>query len=78
MGQENVDDFKLLLTDEDAARAKLARDRDDTLAASADTIADTVPSLLTPTDSAALTGGLAAYLAYTGHEELAPGSEGWW
>lgn len=78
MGQENIDDFKLLLTDEVAARAKLEQDRDDTLAASAETIADTVPSLLTPTDAAALTGDLAAYLAYTGHEGLAPGSEGWW
>ncbi len=78
MGQENIDDFKLLLTDEDAARAKLERDRDDVLAASADTIADTVPSLLTPTDAAALTGDLAAYLAYTGHEGVGPGTEGWW
>ena len=78
MGQENVDDYKLILTDEDAARAKMEQDREDTLAASAETIADTMPSLLTPTDAAALTGELAAYLAWTGHEGLAPGSEGWW
>jgi pimeloyl-ACP methyl ester carboxylesterase len=78
MGQENVDDFKLLFTDEDAARAKLEQDRDETLAATAETIADTIPSLLTPTDAAALTGDLAAYLERANHEGLAPGSEGWW
>jgi pimeloyl-ACP methyl ester carboxylesterase len=78
MGQENVDDYKLLFTDEAAARAKLEQDREDALAATAETIADTIPSLLTPTDAAALTGDLAAYLERANHEGLAPGSDGWW
>ncbi len=40
--------------------------------------ADLVKTLLTPTDAAALTSELAEYLAYTGREGLAPGSQGWW
>jgi len=31
-----------------------------------------------PRRVAMLAGGLGEYLAYTGHEGLAPGSEGWW
>ena len=33
-------------------------------------------TLLAPTDAAALTGEFAEYLAYTGREGLAPGSQG--
>ncbi|HEY2279622.1 MAG TPA: alpha/beta hydrolase [Streptosporangiaceae bacterium] len=77
MGQENVDDFRLLLTDEAAGRAKTEQDREEVLAATADTIAATTPTLLTATDAAVFTGELAEYLAWTGHEGLAPGAEGW-
>jgi pimeloyl-ACP methyl ester carboxylesterase len=35
-------------------------------------------TLLSPVDAATLTGAIAEYLAFTGHEGLAPGSEGWW
>ncbi len=78
MGQDNVDDFRLLLTDEDAARAKLEKDREEFLAASADDLAEGMKSLLSPVDAAALTGELAEYLAQSMREGLAPGSQGWW
>ena len=78
MGQDNVDDFRLLLTDEKAARAKVEKDREEFLAASASDLAQGLKSLLTPTDAAVLTGELAEYLAMVNHEGLAPGSQGSW
>jgi pimeloyl-ACP methyl ester carboxylesterase len=78
MGQDNVDDFKLLQSDEEAARAKLETEREETLAATADDLAELLKTLLTPTDAAALTGEFAEYLVYTGREGLAPGTQGWW
>ena len=78
MGQLNVDDFKLMTSDPDAARAKLEKDREETLAASAADLAELLETLLTPTDAAVLTGEFAEYLTYSGREGLAPGSQGWW
>lgn len=78
MGQDNVDDFRLLLTDEDASRVKLEKDREVFLTASAGDLAEGMKSLLTPTDAAALTGELAEYLASSTQEGLAPGGQGWW
>jgi pimeloyl-ACP methyl ester carboxylesterase len=77
MGQENADDFRLFIADEAAGRAKTERDREEVLAATADNLAATMPTLLTPTDAAVFTGELAEYLAWTGHDGLAPGAEGW-
>jgi pimeloyl-ACP methyl ester carboxylesterase len=77
MGQENVDDFNLTLHgSESDIRARGAELRDEALAASAEDVASTMQTLLTPTDAAALTGELAEYLTYTGHEGLAPGIDG--
>jgi pimeloyl-ACP methyl ester carboxylesterase len=67
----------LMVTDEAAARAKTEQDREEALAATADTIAATIPTLLTPTDAAVFTGELAEFLAWSNHEGLAPGAEGW-
>ena len=78
MGQDNVDDTKLLQRDKKAARAKLETEREETLAATADDLAELLKTLLTPVDAAALTGEIAEYLVYTGREGLAPGSQGWW
>jgi pimeloyl-ACP methyl ester carboxylesterase len=77
MGQENVDDFNLTLHgSESDIQARAAELRDETLAASAEDLASTMQTLLTPTDAAALTGELAEYLAYTGRDGLAPGIDG--
>jgi pimeloyl-ACP methyl ester carboxylesterase len=78
MGQGNVDDFRLVVSDPDAAQAKLEEQRKEALAATAETVAQTMDTLLTPTDRAVVTGELAEYLAFTDHEGLAPGVEGWW
>lgn len=78
MGQDNVDDFRLLLTDEDAARAKTDKDREEVLATSAGELAKALESLLTPVDAAVLQGEMAEYLTYAGREGLASGSQGWW
>jgi pimeloyl-ACP methyl ester carboxylesterase len=78
MGEDNVDDFKLFLSDKAAARAKTEKDREEFLTVTAGDLTQALKTLLTPVDAAALTGELAEYLAFTGHEGLAPGSEGWW
>jgi pimeloyl-ACP methyl ester carboxylesterase len=78
MGQENVDDFRLMLTDEAAARAKVAEEREEMITATADDLASQLPTLLTPTDAAVLTGAVAEYLVYSARDGLAPGSEGFW
>lgn len=78
MGQDNVDDFLLYFADQEASRVKLEKDRAEVLAASAEDLAEGMKSLLTPTDAAVFTGELAEYLAYSAHEGLAPGGQGWW
>ena len=78
MGQENVDDIRLFLADEAAARAKTDADREELLAMSPEDTATAFESLLTPTDAAALRGELAEYLTSSERDGLAPGSQGWW
>jgi pimeloyl-ACP methyl ester carboxylesterase len=78
MGQGNVDDTRLLLTDEAAARAKTERDREEILAAKPDDKPAGVETLLTPVDAAAMHGALAEYLHSSMLEGLAPGIQGWW
>jgi pimeloyl-ACP methyl ester carboxylesterase len=78
MGQVNVDDTRLFLADEAAARAKMDKDRDEILATSPDDAARGIESLLTPADAAVLRGELAEYLVSSEQDGLAPGSEGWW
>jgi pimeloyl-ACP methyl ester carboxylesterase len=78
MGQDNLDDFQLFTRDKQAARVKMEKDREEFLGASADDLAKALQTLLSPVDAAALTGALAEYLAYTGHDGLAPGIDGWW
>jgi pimeloyl-ACP methyl ester carboxylesterase len=78
MGQDNVDDVRLYLTDQAAARAKTDEDRQSFLAASPDDLRTAMASLLTPVDLAVLTGELAKFMAFSTKEALAPGSQGWW
>jgi pimeloyl-ACP methyl ester carboxylesterase len=78
MGQDNVDDTRLFLTDEAAARKKLDKDREELLAASPDDVARGIESLLTPTDAAAFGGELAEFMLSCMQDGLAPGSQGWW
>jgi pimeloyl-ACP methyl ester carboxylesterase len=78
MGDENVEDAKLMLTDPAAARAKFAEQREALLAATAADLRGAYPTLLSPPDAAVLTGKLAEYYARRDKDSLASGIEGWW
>jgi pimeloyl-ACP methyl ester carboxylesterase len=78
MGQANVDDIHLMLTDEARAREKAVEDRRQMLAVSVEDMVNMSPTLLSPVDAAAHTRELAEFLHHGFHEGLAPGVEGWW
>jgi pimeloyl-ACP methyl ester carboxylesterase len=78
MGEDNIEDMKLMLEDPDAARKKCAQDREELLEVSAEGILEAWSSLLSPVDANALEGDFAGYLATCIHDGLAPGDEGWW
>jgi pimeloyl-ACP methyl ester carboxylesterase len=65
MGQDDVDYNRLLLTDPQAARAQVDKDREELLAASASDVAQAFASMSAPVDAAIVDG-------------LAPGSQGYW
>lgn len=77
MGQENVDDFKLMMKDTAAAWAKAEKDREGMLAVSAADLHTQFATLLTPTDAAVMTGQVAEYLSLCLKDGLVPGVEGW-
>lgn len=78
MGSENAKDFRLAITDQVAARAKLDEEWERMLTVTGADLASFFLTLLTPTDAAVLTGDLADYLAFTCKDGLASGSQGWW
>lgn len=78
IGQENVDDTKLVLEDEAAARAKCAEDRQRLLALTLEEMAGAFPTLLSPVDAAAQTPDMTRYFWALNHEGLGPGDQGWW
>jgi pimeloyl-ACP methyl ester carboxylesterase len=78
MGPDDVADNRLLLTDPQAARAKIDKDREGLLTTSASDLAQPFESVLSPADAAVLDGGMAEFLTYYFHEGLVPGSQGWW
>jgi pimeloyl-ACP methyl ester carboxylesterase len=78
MGEDNLDGFRVSVTDEIAARKQLDKDREEVLAESADDLVGGAASLMSPADAAVLTDDLAGYLTFSWHEGLAPGNEGWW
>lgn len=78
MGELNVEDIKLLITDRAAARAKCENDRLEVLEASAEDLFQMLGSLLSETDGAALTPELAEHMTESNRVGLAPGSDGWW
>ncbi len=78
MGQGNVDEIELYLSDPAAARKKNMQDRDEVLATSVDQQARMLASLLSGTDAEALTGEFAAWLLHTEQNGLSAGDQGWW
>jgi pimeloyl-ACP methyl ester carboxylesterase len=78
MGDLNVEDTRLFLEDQAAARAKCEQDRLEELEVSAEQLHEALKTLLSPADAAALTGELAQYIVDCNRSGLAPGAEGWW
>lgn len=78
MGQDNVDDMKLYLSDRKAARAKTRKDQEELIRVTPEEIGASFASLLSPVDEAVATNELAVYLAQSMKAGLAPGDEGWW
>ncbi len=78
MGQGNIDEVELYVSDPSAARVKGRQDRDEVLQATADQHLALLGSLLSETDAAVLTGELAEWLLRAEQRGLAPGDQGWW
>lgn len=78
MGEMNVEDIKLQLEDPAAARAKGEQERLAMLALDADQLLGFLQTLLSPTDTAVLTGAFAEYMMNMTRSGLAPGADGWW
>jgi pimeloyl-ACP methyl ester carboxylesterase len=78
MGEMNVDDYKPIFQDRDAARAKLEAERVEMLAASADQVQEIINTLVSPADAAVFTPQLAQFFVDSSLAGLAPGCEGWW
>ena len=58
MGESNVEGYKLLLSDPEAARRGLREGREEILAATPEQFAEALKSLISPADAEALTGDL--------------------
>ncbi len=78
MGQDNLDDMKLFLKDQEAARKKVAVDREALLQVTPDQIVSAWASLLSPVDQAAMSDEAASHLVASMQDGLAPGDHGWW
>ena len=77
-GQENIDDDRLILSDPEAARAKLAKDRLEFFEPGKPDVAAAHPTLFSPADAAVLTEALGEYFVHRNRTGLTPGIEGWW
>lgn len=78
MGQDNVDDFKLLASNEAAARAKMTEDWKGFLAATPAQMAEGMASLLTPTDAKVATGPVGEFMSAAMKDGMRESDEGWW
>jgi pimeloyl-ACP methyl ester carboxylesterase len=78
MGESNVEDTELYFADRAASRAKCESDRIEALEADVDGVIESLRSLLSPVDTAVLTGELARYLVEAMQLALAPSADGWW
>ncbi len=78
MGQDNVDDMKLMIEDPEAARKKGVADREMMLQVTSEQLIGTWAPLLSPTDVVALTPEVASFLVASFKDGLTPGDQGWW
>jgi pimeloyl-ACP methyl ester carboxylesterase len=78
MGEMNVEDIRMSIEDPVSARAKCEQDRVEYIATEPDTIVESMSTLVSPVDEAALTGELAEFYVACARDGLAPGADGWW
>jgi pimeloyl-ACP methyl ester carboxylesterase len=77
MGQQNVDDMKLMLEDPAAVLAKLPADRDDALGMTPETMRQNMQTLISDADAAAHNAQFAAWIVGSMHRALAATGDGW-
>ena len=77
MGEGNLKEFDLVLAGEEALRSALERERTDLLAAPAEKLREAMAPHLSPTDSEALTAGLAEYFRSNMAHAIAHSPDGW-
>lgn len=78
MGELNVEDVKLAISDPEAARRKHHEEWEQALSETPEHLTETLKSLLSPVDAEVLTGELALWLADSAHDGLSQGDQGWW
>ncbi|MBI5103693.1 MAG: alpha/beta hydrolase, partial [Solirubrobacterales bacterium] len=77
MGEENVEEFSAAQAGREALEPMLAAWRDEMASGSVEQLADSMDTVLSPVDRAALTDDLAAHLVASMQSALEPGVEGW-
>lgn len=78
MGEDNVEDIQLMLTDPEKARVKAHQDWEDIRQVTPETLLEAWKTLLAPVDAAVLTGDFAEGVVRAIQDGLAPGDQGWW
>ena len=78
MGQDNIDEIELHLSDPAVARRKNGQDRDQVLGMTTEQYAAALASLLSPVDAAVLTCDFAEWQLGAERRGLAQSDQGWW
>lgn len=78
MGEDNVEEIQLYLSDPAQAREKGAQLREESLRVSPDELVESWKTLLSDVDAAVLTGEFAEFIVRDLRDGLAPGDQGWW
>jgi pimeloyl-ACP methyl ester carboxylesterase len=78
MGEDNVEDIKLTLTDREKSKEKGRQEWEEMMAVTPETLLEAWKTLLAPVDAALLTGDFARSIVHSIQDGLAPGYEGWW
>ena len=78
MGELNVEDIELYVSDPEAARRKTAQDRNELMLTTPDKLLEDWRTLLSEPDRVALDPDVAAFFVQTTQDGLSPGEQGWW
>jgi pimeloyl-ACP methyl ester carboxylesterase len=77
MGEQNVEDFKIVLESDERHRESLERDRDEFRGISPEQLVEAWNTLLGPADRAVLTGRIAAFVLENTLAGIDPSLDGW-